>query len=326
MKVNFEKLSKSYRKKKLLVVGDVILDAYVWGIVERMSPEAPVPIVQSGKHGQQPGGAANVALNLTNLGAKVSLVGLVGDDDEGVSLTNALSNDSNISTHLLVDQGRPTTIKTRVIADGQHVVRIDREQLDPICTEIVDQLKEILEPLVQQSDGIILQDYNKGLFTKEIIYWTIAKGKEYTAPIYVDPKHKNFSCYKNVRMIKPNLSEFRSYVGKDMELPKSGFKLKNELETDILLVTKGAAGISIFYDHMYESIKTKARAVHDVSGAGDTVLGTFALNDVCGLSPKDSTKLANLAAGRVCEEVGIFPINQDAFKEILYYHYSSSEQ
>ena len=180
-------------------------------------------------------------------------------------------------------------------------------------------------PLVQQSDGIILQDYNKGLFTKEIIYWTIAKGKEYTVPVYVDPKHKNFSCYKNVRMIKPNLSEFRSYVGKDMELPKSGFKLKNELKTDILLVTKGAKGISIFHDHKYESIETKARAVHDVSGAGDTVLGTFALNDVCGLSPKDSTILANLAAGRVCEEVGIFPINQDSFKEILYHHYSSSD-
>ena len=326
MKFKFDQLSKSYSEKRILVVGDVILDAYIWGIVDRISPEAPVPVVQIGENGHQPGGAANVARNLTGLGAQVSLVGLIGNDDEGRSLSSDLASDLNISIHLLVDPDRPTTVKTRVIADGHHVVRLDRERLSPIGPVSVHELTETLVPLMQQSDAVILQDYNKGLFTKEIISWIINKANESTVPIYVDPKYQNFSCYKNVRMVKPNLNEFRSYVGEDALLHESGFRLKNELNSDILLVTKGAEGISLFYDDQHKSISTNARAVHDVSGAGDTVVGTFALNDICGVSPPESAVLANLAAGRVCEEVGIFPITREAFKDILDHHYSSSDK
>ena len=325
MKFKFEQLSQSYSEKKLLVVGDIILDAYIWGNVDRISPEAPVPVVQIREKDHQSGGAANVARNVTGLGAQVALVGLIGEDDEGRKLRADLSNDSNISTHLLRDPVRPTTVKTRVIADGHHVVRLDREQLSPLGIEQIHKLKDIIGPLVQYSDGIILQDYNKGLFTKEFISWIISTGNESNTPIYVDPKHRNFNCYKNVRMVKPNLNEFRSYVGANALLSESGFRLKNELNADIVLVTKGAEGIALFHDDQHEAITTKARAVHDVSGAGDTVIGTFALNDVCGALPKESAVLANLAAGRVCEEVGVFPISREAFKDILNHHYNSSE-
>ena len=322
MFIDIDNISKDYKNKNILVIGDIILDAYEFGKVDRISQEAPVPIVVIDKKSHKPGGAANVALNLLGLGAKVDLIGVAGDDNNYDELKECFNHIDNIKIHLVKDKTRPTSIKTRIIADGKQVVRLDKEHTNEIGQKQKESLKKLFDLNISNADGVIIEDYNKGTLTKEIISYIIDMATKKNIPIYVDPKYDNYDSYRGVRLFKPNLVEFNTIVKnkKFGVLPDSGFQFKDYIKTDILLLTLGADGMSLYHNDKHDQIPTKARKVYDVSGAGDTVIATFAINDMCGLDPKDSSIIANLAAGRVCEEIGVFPITVNSLKEMFAYH------
>ena len=270
----------------------------------------------------KPGGAANVALNLSGLGANVQLIGLTGSGINCDELQKCFEKNNNINLHLVKDEGRPTSMKTRIIADGKQVARLDDEATNEINQIHKEKLKSIFDDNSKNIDGIIIEDYNKGTLPSDVIVHIIDSASKNSIPVYVDPKYDNYEHYKGVRLFKPNLIEYNTIVrNKNFgALPESGFKFKEYIDSEILLLTLGAEGMSLYFDDVHNQIPTKARKVYDVSGAGDTVIATFAMNDICGLDPLESSIIANLAAGRVCEEIGVFPINVDALKEISSHH------
>ena len=322
MLIDIDKISKEYSKKNILVIGDIILDAYIFGKVDRISQEAPVPIVSIAEKSFKPGGAANVALNLSGLGANVQLIGLTGSDANCEELQNCFERNNNIELQLVKDEDRPTSVKTRIIADGKQVARLDDEATNEINKTHKNRLKDIFDANSKNIDGIIIEDYNKGTLSSDVITHIIDSASKNSIPVYVDPKYDNYEHYKGVRLFKPNLVEFNTIVrNKNFGiLPKSGFEFKHYIDSEILLLTLGSEGMSLYFDDVHNHIPTKARKVFDVSGAGDTVIATFAMNDICGLDPLESSIIANLAAGRVCEEIGVFPINVEALKEISSHH------
>ena len=324
MQIDIDRLSKEYAKKNILVIGDIILDAYIYGKVDRISQEAPVPIVAIDRKKFKPGGAANVALNLSGLGANVQLLGVTGDDNNARELQNCFQEPENIQLHLVKDKSRSTIVKTRIIADGKQVVRLDEEITSDIDFTLIKELIKVFNENCKDIDGIIVEDYNKGTLPKAIISHVVSYSSHHDIPVYVDPKYDNYEYFKGVRLFKPNLLEYNAIVRNKQfgDLPNSGFKFKEFLESDILLLTLGADGMSLYHNGQHNQIPTKARKVYDVSGAGDTVIATFAINDLCGLEPLESSTIANLAAGRVCEEIGVFPITVDSLKEIFSHHYS----
>ena len=325
MLIDIDNISKDYTKKNILVIGDIILDAYEFGKVDRISQEAPVPIVAIDRKSHKPGGAANVALNLSGLGVNVELIGIAGDDSNHDELQGCFKHIDNISLHLVKDKSRPTSVKTRIIADGKQVARLDEEDTNDINSELEQELKNIFDLKFANADGIIIEDYNKGTLTKDVISYVKNVAAKQNIPVYVDPKQNNYDAYKGVRLFKPNLIEFNAIVRdkKFGELPESGFSFKKYINCEILLLTLGADGMSLYHNDNLDQIPTKARKVYDVSGAGDTVIATFAINDICGVEPLQSSFIANLAAGRVCEEIGVFPITVDSLKEIFTYHYKN---
>ena len=327
MLIDIDNISKDYTKKNILVIGDIILDAYEFGKVNRISQEAPVPIVEIDKKSYKPGGAANVALNLSGLGAKVELIGIAGDDNNHDELLECFKDEDNINLQLVKDKSRPTSVKTRIIADGKQVARLDKENTNDIDFEKEKEIKNIFDLKTTNIDGIIIEDYNKGILTKNIISHVTDVAAKKNIPVYVDPKHKNYDLYKGVRLFKPNLIEFNAIVRdkKFGELPNSGFLFKEYIGCKILLLTLGADGMSLYHGETLDQIATKARKVYDVSGAGDTVIATFAINDICGVKPLHSSIIANLAAGRVCEEIGVFPITVKSLIEIFTYHYKKMD-
>ena len=322
MRIDIDKISKDYSEKNILVIGDIILDAYIFGTVDRISQEAPVPIVSIAEKNFKPGGAANVALNLSGLGANVRLIGLTGIGINCDELQKCFEKKNNINLHLVKDEGRPTSVKTRIIADGKQVARLDDEATNEINQIHKEKLKSVFDANIKNIDGIIIEDYNKGTLSGDLIIHIIDSASKNSIPVYVDPKYDNYEHYKGVRLFKPNLVEYNTIVkNKNFgALPESGFKFKEYIDSEILLLTLGAEGMSLYFDDYHNQIPTKARKVYDVSGAGDTVIATFAMNDICGLDPLQSSIIANLAAGRVCEEIGVFPINVDALKEISSHH------
>ena len=305
-KERFQEITSLFSSKKMLVVGDLMLDTYLWGHTDRISPEAPVPVVQVNKIEHNPGGAANVALNLASLGCEVSVIGLIGSDPEGKILADQLDRRNIVCTNLVESDQRPTTVKSRIMAQNQQVVRADREVNIDLSETSNKALAESVNSSLDQMDAIVLEDYNKGVLN--------------SISIYVDPKKSNFKAYKNVRLFKPNLVEFRNAFDEQDALEVAGFNLKNELNAEILMITRGADGVSLFAGSDYHHISTKARRVHDVSGAGDTVIATFTLADLCGASPEESVALSNYAAGRVCEEAGVVPITLSMLNEMVEHH------
>ena len=320
MKEIFKEVEKIYSSKHLLGVGDVMLDKYIWGTTDRISPEAPVPVVHIENVDYHAGGAANVARNISGLGCRVSLVGLIGNDSTGSTLKTILAADDLSDHYLVSDPRRITTVKTRIIAQGQHVVRLDDEDDALASAGTIAAIKEIMTPLLGEVDGILLQDYNKGVLSAELISWVIARANEGCTPVYVDPKKHHFSSYQGARLFKPNYTEYLSVIRTGVDLETAGEAYRNENEFEVLLITRGADGMFLFQDGNYIRIPTRARSVHDVSGAGDTVIAAFALNDVCGLEPTDSAMLANLAAGKVCEAVGVVPVTSHSLMEIVDYY------
>ncbi|MCK4903503.1 MAG: D-glycero-beta-D-manno-heptose-7-phosphate kinase, partial [Candidatus Marinimicrobia bacterium] len=260
-----------FSEKNILVIGDLMLDAYFWGKTERISPEAPVPIVEIQRTYFNPGGAGNVALNLAALGSEVSVLAVIGNDTNGDTLLNQLKKVKIEVSPIIVLDNYQTPIKTRVIAQDQQVIRIDQEN-NPINSKLILlRITESLEKNIEKFDGIILADYNKGLFSKDIINLVLNKANALSIPVYVDPKWDNFFEYKNVHFFKPNAMEFQKAVGNNYQednFIKHGNQMREKLNTDILLVTKGSEAAVLFTEEGNNSILTEEQGVHDVSGAG----------------------------------------------------------
>ena len=318
-KQRFDEISGSFSQKSILVIGDVMLDKFMWGKADRISPEAPVPIITIDQISHSPGGAANVALNLSKLSANVHMLGIVGDDNESKLLEDSLIKEG-VKVKFIKDIKKSTTTKTRIIAHGQQVVRTDYENKNDITSEQIENIKNALCDLLNEIDAIIIQDYNKGLLVKDCIETILDMAAKHNLPVYVDPKRDNFFVYNKIRLFKPNMFEFESMINFDKQnksFEELGKQLREKIDAEILMITRGEEGVTLFTDNNVQTIGTKARKVHDVSGAGDTAISAFVLSDLSGASIEESAMISNYSAGRVCEEVGVVPISLEMIKDIV---------
>jgi len=317
-----DELKKSFDRKRIAVVGDMMLDGYYWGDVKRISPEAPVPVLEVEDEFFRFGGAANVAYNILSLGGIPIPVGVIGNDTFG-NIFSSLLKEKNIEDRgIVIDTERPTTTKTRIIADNQHIVRIDKESKAYINSKIEDMISIFLANTIDSLDGIILQDYNKGILTPSLISKIITLANKKNILITVDPKFDNFFEYKNVTVFKPNRKETETVLGtrikSDNDISSAGKKLLEELNCTYVLLTLGEGGIAVFEKNDKEKrMPTKARKVADVSGAGDTVISTLTMALATGANIYEACYLANYAAGVVCGEVGIVPIEKEKLFETV---------
>ena len=318
-KQRFEEISGLFSQKSILVIGDVMLDKFMWGKADRISPEAPVPIISIDKISYSPGGAANVALNLSKLSANVHLLAVVGDDNESNLLEDDLEK-QGVKIKFIKDAKKSTTTKTRIMAHGQQVVRTDYENTNDITSEQIKHINDMIVACSSEIDAIIIEDYNKGLLVKDCINTILDIAAKNDIPVYVDPKKENFFVYNKIRLFKPNMFEFESII--DFNKQNKGFEelgeqLRKKINAEILMITRGEEGVTLFTDNNIQTIGTKARKVHDVSGAGDTAISAFVLADLSGASIEESAMISNYAAGRVCEEVGVVPISLEMIKDIV---------
>ena len=318
-----DELKKGFDGKRIAVIGDMMLDGYFWGDVKRISPEAPVPVLEVEDEFFRFGGAANVAYNILTLGGIPVPVGVIGNDTYG-SIFSSLIKEKNIQHDgIVIDNERPTTTKTRVIANNQHVVRIDKESKAYINNKIESKILAHIENLINNLDGIILQDYNKGILTPSLITKIISLANKKNILVTVDPKFDNFFEYKNVTVFKPNRKETETVLGirikSDKDISSAGRNLLQKLNSKYILLTLGEGGIAVFEDGDKEKrMPTKAIKVADVSGAGDTVISTLTIALASGADIYESCFLANYAAGIVCGEVGIVPIEKEQlFKTVI---------
>mgnify|MGYP005850166199 FL=1 len=322
-KERLNELKNNFIGKKIAVVGDMMLDGYFWGEVKRISPEAPVPIVEIDNQFFRFGGAANVVLNIEKLGAIPFPFGVIGNDNDG-KILKGLFNDNNVKyfNGLVIDAQRPTTVKIRVIAANQHIVRIDKESKAYISNEIEDKLISSFSEIVDEIDALILEDYTKGVLTPKVIQEFISLAKSRKKIVTVDPKFNNFFNYKNVDVFKPNRKEIEDALGKrfisEQDIEVAAKDLSNKISAKYVLLTLGEKGSVLINDQQVMRVPTKARKVADVSGAGDTVISTLTVALCAGADYNEAAYLANFAGGLVCEEVGIVPIKlEQLFDEIL---------
>ncbi len=309
-------LKNKFKGLKIAVIGDMMLDSYFWGDVKRISPEAPVPVIEIENEFFRFGGAANVTLNIKKLGGIPYSIGLVGNDNDGRIFSSLMKEAGIVSSGIITDKTRPTTAKTRVIAGNQHVVRIDKESKSDVSSKTEKKLFGYLADNIKNLDGIILQDYNKGVLTPGLIKRIINLANEKNILITVDPKFNNFFEYKNVTVFKPNRKEAEDILAfkikSDTDITKAGNTLLERLKAKNILLTLGGEGIAVFEQGKPEKrMPTKARKVADVSGAGDTVIATLTMALAAGANILEASYLANYAAGIVCEEVGIIPIEAE---------------
>lgn len=317
--INTEKIINNASDKLICIIGDVMLDLYLLGEVTRISPEAPVQVFETKKSEPKLGGAANVSLNIKTLGSNPFLIGVVGDDSNANILKSTLKSNYQTTKGIVTEKFRPTTSKTRVISDSHHLIRIDSESKKDISKETKANIFKLLAEIADKIGIIILQDYNKGVLTKDVIKGIIDFAKSKGIKILVDPKFDNFFEYKDVFLFKPNKKEMEDAFGrkaKDInEIKELGKELLNRINCQYLVLTLGEKGIMIFEksgnDIKISSIKTRARKVADVSGAGDTVISTIAVAIIGGASVNDAVMISNFAAGLVVEEVGIVPIDKE---------------
>jgi D-glycero-beta-D-manno-heptose-7-phosphate kinase len=298
-----------FKKRKILVIGDVMLDHYIYGSVERISPEAPVPVLEVNKEEYRLGGSGNVAENLMSLGATVKIVGLIGNDHAGKQLVRLFKKKGIDATGLLISEIRPTTLKTRIIAHQQQIVRIDKEDHSDISPELEKQVLDMVKSHLNQIDAIIIEDYNKGLLTKQLIENIILVGNDTKKLIAVDPKFKNFFAYRNCTVFKPNFPELQKNLGVLIETEEQFHQavgvLENKINAKYLVITRGDKGLSVFSkENDMITIPTFAREIFDVSGAGDTVISTLTLGLASGCDLRIAATIANHAAGVVCGKMG----------------------
>jgi rfaE bifunctional protein kinase chain/domain len=318
----FTDLIARFSDVKILVVGDVMLDRYWRGSVERISPEAPVPVVRLEKTSLSAGGAANVAANIAGLGATPFLVGAIGDDYEGKALAEILQKQGICSDFLVTAAEKPTIVKTRIVAQSQHVVRIDQEEIAFPNKEHEENICALIEKLFDEIDLVLISDYAKGLLTENILARLITSGRGRNKKVLIDPKGKNFSKYRNASMLTPNKREAMEAVGhravNEDELDEIGFELMEMLDLESLLITKGEQGMSLFQRGIEPfHLNSLARKVFDVTGAGDTVISTLAVALGASADLPSAAEISNIAAGLVVEEIGTTVITREKLTEHL---------
>ena len=308
-------LINGFSRLKVLIIGDLMIDSYTWGRVSRISPEAPVPVVNVIRRESRLGGAGNVVLNIASLGATAVICSVIGDDAPGRELQKIIL-DSNLSTEgLIVEPGRMTTVKERIIAGSQQVVRVDSETENSISLSSQQALLTLIKRSISDVDVIIFEDYDKGVLSAELIQSVISMAKENNIPTVVDPKRKNFFAYKGATLFKPNLHELRDGLGlmpSDFDadhLAETVRKFKVSQEFTGVFVTLSERGVYIDFENDQQLIPAHIRQISDVSGAGDTVISIAACVLAMGGTTEQIASLANLGGGLVCESLGVVPIN-----------------
>jgi D-glycero-beta-D-manno-heptose-7-phosphate kinase len=304
-----------FETKRVLIIGDAMIDAYMWGDIHRMSPEAPVPVVEIEKRESRLGGAANVALNIQSLGATPILFAAIGNDYQGDLFLNLMKEQNLSCEGIQKINNRNTTVKTRIISDNKHVLRVDEERTDSIND---DNLSNRLEKMILENDFdvVIFEDYNKGLLSKNLIQKAITAAQQKGIPTIVDPKKDNFFAYKGVDVFKPNLKEIKEGLNVDFDVQSEAALSENveilraKLDAKGILLTLSEHGI--YFQNSKDVYREPAhkRNIIDVSGAGDTVVSVAALALACGLESEYMMRIANLAGGLVCEKVGVVPIQK----------------
>ncbi len=323
---NMEKLINNFSKASILVIGDIILDRYIWGKVTRISPEAPVPVVEVTKEDFLLGGAANVAANIKSLGGGVSVIGITGNDRARDVLVRLLEDKGIDSSGVFTDE-RPTTVKTRVIAHAQQVVRFDKEDHSKINSGLLKKILAFVEHKIKKDhiDAIIISDYKKGVISRELVKGVLRLTRQAGLFVAVDPKVGHFPFYRGVSVITPNLKEASEGSGIEIKdeasLIKAGRKLLKSLSLEAVLITRGEEGMSLFMrkkdNIVHYHIPTRAKKVFDVTGAGDTVIATFTLARASGASMIEACEIANYAAGIVVGEVGTATVRPEQLKEVM---------
>lgn len=329
-KMEIEQLFENFSNVKVLVIGDVMIDSYIWGRVDRISPEAPVPVVSVSKRENRLGGAANVALNLLSLGATPVICSVIGDESKGNDFCGLLHENELADIGILKSKERITTTKFRIIGNHSQMLRVDEEMESYLNHDDSNNFLKLIENLIETSKPgvIIFEDYDKGVITPYVIQRTVELANKYKIPVVVDPKRKNFLYYKNVSLFKPNFKELcegmkLENVSKEKDnllAICSGFQQQQNIE--LMLLTMSESGV--FYSEKISSgnftgniIPAQVRNIADVSGAGDTVISIAALCLAHGLKPADIAFISNIAGGLVCEEVGVMPVKKQRLLEEL---------
>ncbi|MCF8227085.1 MAG: hypothetical protein K9J30_14500 [Bacteroidales bacterium] len=319
---DFDEFFKKITGQKILIVGDVMVDTYLWGSVKRVSPEAPVPIVSNIIDEHRLGGAANVALNVKAMGAVPILCSVIGGDDRG-SLFLDLLEDQNLSdVGITVDDYRITTQKTRVISGSKHLLRVDEEIESRLSKRLQEGFIEIVMNLMQTGgvDSVIFQDYDKGVVTPAIISNVIRLANELNIPVLVDPKFRNFSSYRDITLFKPNLKEFVKGLKIDLKktdidrLVEAGQKFREQQNQEILLITLSDKGMLVVTEKEHHYLPAFERKITDVSGAGDTVIGVSAICYAAGIKAEQLAMISNLAGSQVCERSGVVPVDREQLR------------
>ncbi len=320
--LEIDNLFDGFNDLTCLIIGDVMVDAYILGGVNRISPEAPVPIFEVKKRENRLGGAANVALNIQALGATPILCGIIGNDVKGNVFEEVMASKNLLSKGIIKSNDRLTTCKTRIISSSHHMLRVDEEEVSSISKsdsiELVNRVKTIIKE--QKVDIVIFEDYDKGLLLKENIKDIVDYLNDHEIPSCVDPKKNNFLNYNNTSLFKPNFNEFTNGLKEDIEkgdidnLYYQAKKLSDKLNIKNIMVTLSEHGVLLYNKETSAHVPAEIRNISDVSGAGDTVISVSALAYASGLDNQEMLKLANLAGGLVCEEVGVVPINKNGLK------------
>lgn len=311
----------NFKGKKILIVGDVMVDEYLWGEVNRISPEAPVPVVSCNNREHRMGGAANVAINIKAMGAEPIICSVIGKDEAGEIFKQLLEKRQMVFDGIIESSGRITTVKTRVIGDHQHLLRVDHEITSLIERGEEDLLLEKIKNQIakQPINAIIFQDYDKGVITRKVIEGLTSLAQEKKIPTLVDPKKRNFLAYKGVTLFKPNFKELTE--GLNINLKKSDTQgifeaakiLHSTYAIENIMITLSEKGVFVSDGNTYKTLPAEERDIADVSGAGDTVIAVISLSLASGLDVFKAAQLANQAGGLVCEKVGVVPITPEIF-------------
>jgi D-glycero-beta-D-manno-heptose-7-phosphate kinase len=321
IKMTIPEIFDKFNSLKILIIGDVMLDAYTWGKVERISPEAPVPVVSVRSRETRLGGAGNVVMNVQALGAKPIICSVIGADSYGQLLLNLLE-EQNLSTEgIIQSETRITTVKERIIAGSQQIVRVDTETESLINEAERLSLTKKIKSLATDADVIIFEDYDKGVLSRELIHDIIEFANDHDIPTIVDPKKRNFLYYQNATLFKPNLKELKEGLAIQFdvknfdELSDAVMMLKSMLDLEGVFLTLSERGVYIDFQDKQKAIPAHVRTIADVSGAGDTVISIAACCLALGLSPEMIAGLSNLGGGLVCESVGVVPIDKELLKQ-----------
>jgi rfaE bifunctional protein kinase chain/domain len=316
-----QELLEGCRGRRVAVIGDVMVDRYFWGSVRRISPEAPVPVVDFEREEVRLGGAANVAHNLHTLGLRPLLIGVIGEDAAGEVMVELARQLGFETAGLIRDASRPTTEKIRILGNRQHLLRVDREVCTPVNSTVTARVLQLLQD-ADDVEALIFEDYNKGMLTPELISSVTALMRQRGIPVLVDPKQENFFAYVGVTLFKPNRREaeyaLRMALKTAEEVRQAAQTLQERLQCEAVLITLGEDGMFLWEaGGQQTSIPARARHVADVSGAGDTVIATVAAALVAGANFREAAALANFAAGVVCAEPGVVPIEPEALLEAV---------